>query len=308
MRSTDYLDYSGESEEVSSPENSFLNWLMPTSIQSAIGSLRASEKEFSEELAPATYEELRQEAEELFSGGFLSADDERVVDLQNRINASGFGGLLNIVEGGGAHIDEFGLPTGAAGFGGEEGTVSFSLPSYDFLDQTNPGMSDTLLASIASGTQAQADTGSEYSMSTYRPELDPFSGQSILEGMSPAYKAGKYPEITPDMVQPLKASKLRGLHTGYYTDWLEGKKAPLIAGLTGQKAKAADIGSGFAGYGGRKKAEEAAEGSYLDRVLGLYGDIDKYKYGATQDILGQIQSWQDLGDTLSGDIDDDGVF
>ena len=289
-------------------ENSFLNWLMPTSIQSAIGSLRATEKEFSDELAPATYEELRQEAEELFSGGFLSADDERVVDLQNRINAAGFGGLLD-------YANPISPSQAESPFGGpgaeatvEEGTVSFSLPSYDFLDQINPEMSDTLLASIASGTQAQADTGPGYSMSTYRPELDPFSGQSILEGMSPAYKAGKYPEITPDMVQPLKASKLRGLHTGYYTDWLEGKKAPLIAGLTGQKAKAADIGSGFAGYGGRKKAEEAAEGSYLDRVLGLYGDIDKYKYGATQDILGQIQSWQDLGDTLSGDIDDDGVF
>ena len=78
----------------------------------------------------------------------------------------------------------------------------------------------------------------------------------------------------------------------------------MISSLTEEKEKAQSAGGGFAGYGGRKELATKAESSYLDRLMGLYGDIDRYKLGATQDVMGQIQSWTDI---VPSD-DESGVF
>ena len=259
-------------------ENTFLNWLLPSSMRQTIGAMGATPTELSGNY----YEQLRKEAEELFSEGWINENDERVVALKQKIADAGLTQFLD-------------TPSSLESMGMYPSSTFFELPSFSDLTE-----------------QQQADIGAlaenrEGSIPEYSADIDPFSSQSILEnisGLGPAYKAGKYPELKPEMVQPLKPSGLRPLHTGFYTDWLSGKKSPLISSLTEEKEKAQSAGGGFAGYGGRKELATKAESSYLDRLMGLYGDIDRYKLGATQDVMGQIQSWTDI---VPSD-DESGVF
>ena len=168
-------------------------------------------------------------------------------------------------------------------------------------------------AQYAMITQAGEDLYAS-SMEGFNP-LDQESVFSNLMGVGPAYQYGEMGsgdhsqggaglQSLTHMMQgtnPLSAQGLRKLHTGYYNPFIQEKRDPLESALGQKRATARAAGGDFAGYGQRAKLEDISKGSYLDKVGGIYSEVDKYREGATQNILDTLGSWEEMSEAYMGD-------
>ena len=140
----------------------------------------------------------------------------------------------------------------------------------------------------------------DYNVGAGAANVDIFSQQSILEnlpGVGQKYRTGA---ISPslDVVKPFDLENLLGTKVGYYTPEVEKRRRPLSKMLFDKRQRALGAGSGLAGYGKRSELADIAEGSYLDKVEDIYGNVDKLRAQSVDDIYSQLQDYADLETTL----------
>ena len=122
--------------------------------------------------------------------------------------------------------------------------------------------------------EKQYDTGTgQFSGAGAYADINPgdiLNRRSLLD----AFTSAKGGETRPEEVVPrIKASDLRGLHSGSYTPQVERAKKPLIDRLLANIRTTQGQGSGFAGYGGREASEGSLIADYEGDVQSIYDTI-----------------------------------
>lgn len=120
--------------------------------------------------------------------------------------------------------------------------------------------------------------------------IDIFDPQSLMAGFERAGMEG----VTKDMFTPFKASDIRGIVPSYYTGELEAARGNLATDLSSNIAKAAGLGAGFAGYGGREVAKERARDVYGAGVENVYANIDEARALAAQNLYSKLEDYSNL--------------
>jgi len=114
-----------------------------------------------------------------------------------------------------------------------------------------------------------------------------FGGQSLAEGFE---RSGVY-DFDPAMAQPAKLSTLRGIDPGSYSKEVATKRGTLADSLSRQRAKASQIGGGFAGYGGRTVAQDLAEQQFAQGSQGIMEDVNKQRADALQQLYSELEGY-----------------
>lgn len=117
-----------------------------------------------------------------------------------------------------------------------------------------------------------------------------FDPQSLMAGFERAGMEG----VTKDMFTPFKASDIRGIVPSYYTGELEAARGNLATDLSSNIARAAGLGAGFAGYGGREVAKERAKDVYETGVENVYANIDEARALAAQNLYSKLEDYSNL--------------
>ena len=122
-----------------------------------------------------------------------------------------------------------------------------------------------------------------------------FGGQSLAEGFE---RSGVY-NFDSAMAQPMKLSTLRGIDPGSYSKEVATKRGTLADALARQRAKASQIGGGFAGYGGRNVAQDLAEQQFAQGSQGVMEDINKQRANALQQLYSELEGYGSIIDEMS---------
>ena len=117
-----------------------------------------------------------------------------------------------------------------------------------------------------------------------------FNEQSILGGLE---RLGME-DATPGMVRATPLSNLRALDPSAYTQFLQGRRRPLIEQLIGSIGAARGMGSGFAGYGKRGQAEETLKRKFGQNVGSIYSDIDSRRASAMNKLFSDLGELENL--------------
>ena len=120
-----------------------------------------------------------------------------------------------------------------------------------------------------------------------QPNVNIFGGKSLAEGFE---GAGVY-DFDPTMAQPMKLSTLRGVDPGSYSKEVATKRGTLADVLSRQRAKASQVGGGFAGYGGRTVAEGLAEQQFAQGSQGIMEDVNKQRATALQQLYSELEGY-----------------
>tara|TARA_R100001509_G_scaffold163031_2_gene136349 strand:+ start:484 stop:1191 length:708 start_codon:yes stop_codon:yes gene_type:complete len=114
-----------------------------------------------------------------------------------------------------------------------------------------------------------------------------FGGQSLAEGFE---RAGVF-EFDPAMAKPMELSTLRAIDPGSYAKETSMKRGTLADSLARQRAKASQIGGGFAGYGGRNVAEDLAEQQFAEGSQAIIEDVNKQRANALQQLYSELENY-----------------
>ena len=114
-----------------------------------------------------------------------------------------------------------------------------------------------------------------------------FGGQSLAEGFE---RAGVY-DFDPAMAKPMELSTLRALDPGSYAKETSMKRGTLADSLARQRAKASQVGGGFAGYGGRNVAEDLAEQQFVEGSQAIIEDVNKQRANALQQLYSELEDY-----------------
>jgi len=123
-----------------------------------------------------------------------------------------------------------------------------------------------------------------------------FGGKSLAEGFE---RAGVY-DFDPAMARPAELSTLRALDPGSYAKEVAMKRGTLADALARQKAKASQVGGGFAGYGGRTVAEGLAEQQFVEGSQAIMEDVNKQRANALQQLYSELEDYQGLISSMEG--------
>ena len=124
-------------------------------------------------------------------------------------------------------------------------------------------------------------------------DIDPinlFDPDSLMAGFERARMSG----VGKDMFTPFKASDLRALDPSSYTAQMEKDRSYLAGQLQDRLATSAGLGGGFAGYGGREKAQDFATQQFQSGAEGLYADINKQRAGAVGNLYSKLEDYDKL--------------
>jgi hypothetical protein len=165
--------------------------------------------------------------------------------------------------------------------------------AYDFLTATKD-MREELAEEKGYSVSDFLNPDSE-NFGFFRPEeVSPikniFGGKSLAEGFS---RAG-VSDFDSSLAQPAKLSTLRKIDPSSYSKEIGMKRGTIADVLTRQKAKASQIGGGFAGYGQRNIASEAAEQQFEMGVQDVYQDVNEQRASALQDLYSELENYQSL--------------
>jgi len=114
-----------------------------------------------------------------------------------------------------------------------------------------------------------------------------FGGQSLAEGFE---RSGVY-DFDPTMARPAELSTLRKIDPGSYSKEVATKRGTLADVLSRQRAKASQVGGGFAGYGGRTVAEGLAEQQFAQGSQGIMEDVNKQRADALQQLYSELEGY-----------------
>ena len=123
-----------------------------------------------------------------------------------------------------------------------------------------------------------------------------FGGKSLAEGFE---RAGVY-DFDPAMARPAELSTLRALDPGSYAKEVAMKRGTLADALARQRAKASQVGGGFAGYGGRTVAEGLAEQQFVEGSQAIMEDVNKQRANALQQLYSELEDYQGLISSMEG--------
>tara|TARA_R100000808_G_C2155153_1_gene166928 strand:+ start:2231 stop:2980 length:750 start_codon:yes stop_codon:yes gene_type:complete len=176
-------------------------------------------------------------------------------------------------------IDVFGETTGF-------GTRTGRPEGYRFSSED-----DAYKAYVKAATgQSHGDYFSQSDFGTQTANI--FDPQSLAEGVARAegddpagVDATGLTAFTPEM--------LKKLRTEYYQPQIEQERGSLLDSLTSRLKKAqAEIGFGFAGYGGRDMATSVIREKYKSGVEDIYSDIETQKAAGLQDIYDVLSQYE----------------
>jgi len=122
-----------------------------------------------------------------------------------------------------------------------------------------------------------------------------FGGQSLAEGFE---RAGVY-DFDPTMAKPMELSSLRALDPGSYAKETSMKRGTLADSLARQRAKASQVGGGFAGYGGRNVAEDLAEQQFVEGSQAIIEDVNKQRANALQQLYSELEDYGSIIGTMN---------
>ena len=180
------------------------------------------------------------------------------------------------------YADWYTQQTGETSYGtpgeGEEAQWAQDIGSwYTPLSQTGVGSS-----------------GSEYSWN-FMPYMDIMSGEQIGMGLSEALDLDADVALTPQTA--LTPELVKRLQTSYYRPMIETNRANLIAGMQPELAKAKSLGKGFAGYGGRAKAEGGLWDQFSAGMGQSFGQVDQLRGQARGEIGDIMNQWRQAMET-----------
>jgi hypothetical protein len=122
-----------------------------------------------------------------------------------------------------------------------------------------------------------------------------FGGQSLAEGFE---RAG-VSDFDSAMAKPMELSSLRALDPGSYAKETSIKRGTLADSLARQRAKASQIGGGFAGYGGRNVAEDLAEQQFVEGSQAIMEDVNKQRANALQQLYSELEDYDSIIGTMN---------
>ncbi len=128
-----------------------------------------------------------------------------------------------------------------------------------------------------------------------QPNVNIFGGKSLAEGFE---GAGVY-DFDSAMAQPMQLSTLRGIDPGSYSKEVATKRGTLADVLSRQRAKASQVGGGFAGYGGRTVAEGLAEQQFAQGSQGIMEDVNKQRATALQQLYSELEGYGSIIDPMN---------
>ena len=120
-----------------------------------------------------------------------------------------------------------------------------------------------------------------------QPNVNIFGGQSLAEGFE---RSGVF-DFDSDMAKPMQLSTLRGIDPGSYSKEISTKRGTLADVLSRQRAKASQVGGGFAGYGGRNMAQGLAEQQFAQGSQGIMEDVNKDRATALQQLYSELEGY-----------------
>lgn len=120
-----------------------------------------------------------------------------------------------------------------------------------------------------------------------QPNVNIFGGQSLAEGFE---RSGVF-DFDPAMAKPMQLSTLRGIDPGSYSKEIATKRGTLAHSLSRQRAKASQVGGGFAGYGGRNIAQGLAEQQFAQGSQGIMEDVNKDRATALQQLYSELEGY-----------------
>lgn len=136
-------------------------------------------------------------------------------------------------------------------------------------------------------TNEQSDFFGFKTKDSLQPNVNIFGGKSLAEGFE---RSGVY-EFDPAMAKPMQLSTLRALDPGSYSKEVATKRGTLADVLSRQRAKASQVGGGFAGYGGRTVAEGLAEQQFEQGSQGIMEDVNKQRANALQQLYSELEGY-----------------
>tara|TARA_R100001463_G_scaffold25272_2_gene59991 strand:+ start:3259 stop:3969 length:711 start_codon:yes stop_codon:yes gene_type:complete len=138
---------------------------------------------------------------------------------------------------------------------------------------------------LDAGGEAGIESGMFLEANPSAPNI--FGGQSLAEGFE---RSGVY-DFDSAMAKPTKLSTLRGIDPGSYSKEVATKRGTLADSLSRQRAKASQIGGGFAGYGGRTVAQDLAEQQFAQGSQGIMEDVNKQRATALQQLYSELEGY-----------------
>ena len=126
-------------------------------------------------------------------------------------------------------------------------------------------------------------------------EANIFDPESWVSGVEEAQGVGSASKHDPSMFTAFTPEMFKKLRTEHYQPQIEEQKGSLIDKLIGKKQRAADVGGGFAGYGGRERATAAAETGFRGGVEDIYAGVEQQKAQGLQSIYDVLSQYEDLG-------------
>tara|TARA_R100000781_G_scaffold14941_3_gene12313 strand:- start:1113 stop:1835 length:723 start_codon:yes stop_codon:yes gene_type:complete len=133
----------------------------------------------------------------------------------------------------------------------------------------------------------QSDFFGFKSKENLQPDVNIFGGQSLAEGFE---RSGVY-DFDPAMAKPMQLSTLRDIDPGSYSKEVATKRGTLADSLSRQRAKASQIGGGFAGYGSRAVAQDLAEQQFAQGSQGIMEDVNKQRADALQQLYSELEGY-----------------
>ena len=128
-----------------------------------------------------------------------------------------------------------------------------------------------------------------------QPNVNIFGGQSLAEGFE---RSGVF-DFDSDMAKPMQLSTLRGIDPGSYSKEISTKRGTLADVLSRQRAKASQVGGGFAGYGGRNMAQGLAEQQFAQGSQGIMEDVNKDRATALQQLYSELEGYGSIIDSMN---------
>ena len=283
-----------------------LDWLIPSQVQRDIQSYGRRPKTIDTMLTKEQFGE-KYKGGSMSPWGILSGTEKYYFDVPEEFYGSDY------------------APTSGSGRGGYKtpggtklaGTKTKRGWEYEAKDY------ETALGRAYEDYEAQhaRNLAAEAEMAPYST-LDPFSSESILSGLGggagetylgqqydlgplaegtiPTSGIGQAPELSPEMIRSLNPGDFRKLHTGAYQPFIERERGLAERQHAGRMSQAAGVGGGFAGYGRRDVAREAAEGSFLAASGDVLGEVGQKRAAGLQNIYDIMSGWGDIQSQYEG--------
>jgi len=156
-------------------------------------------------------------------------------------------------------------------------------PTAEFMEMFDP---DTGLSNLNPDSSFLNPDSPAFMFTSNQP-INIFGGKSLAEGFE---GAGVY-DFDPAMAKPMQLSTLRGIDPGSYSKEVATKRGTLADVLSRQRAKASQVGGGFAGYGGRTVAEGLAEQQFEQGSQGIMEDVNKQRANALQQLYSELEGY-----------------